>query len=192
MHPETKASQNASLARKTAAENAVVSFTAATAKATGKAERTIRLAAARGKARWNEKDANENSSLAFTESTSEATGEDECPAQEAHAIARRKAIYEELHPETKATYEGGTFKGNQHAEKVVGDNLSFVSTTSEATGKDRRTIERAAARGKALGDDLDAVAGTSLDKGVELDALAKMGEEERKPIIERAKAGERA
>src|SRR5208283_533106 len=33
---------------------------------------------------------------------------------------------------------------------------------------------RASARGEALGDDLGQVAGTSLDKGVELDALAKM------------------
>jgi hypothetical protein len=49
----------------------------------------------------------------------------------------------------------------------VGDNLSFTSATSDATGKDRRTVERAAARGEALGDDLNDIAGTSLDKGVE-------------------------
>jgi len=54
------------------------------------------------------------------------------------------------------------------------DNLSFCLATAEAIGKDRRSVERAAARGEALGDDLGAVTGTSLDKGVELDALAKM------------------
>jgi hypothetical protein len=54
----------------------------------------------------------------------------------------------------------------------VSDNLSFTISTAAATGKDRRTVERAAARGEALGDDLGAVTGTSLDKGVELDALA--------------------
>jgi hypothetical protein len=83
------------------------------------------------------------------------------------AIFRRKAIYEELHPETKATYAGGVFKGNQHS--AVTDNLSitnFASATADATGKDERTIRRAAARGEALGDDLGAVTGTSLDKGV--------------------------
>jgi ParB family chromosome partitioning protein len=70
------------------------------------------------------------------------------PAMEpASAIFRRKAIYEELHPETKAE----AFKGNQHTG-VVSDNLSFTSATSDATGKDRRTVERAAARGEALGD----------------------------------------
>ena len=108
-------------------------------------------------------------------------------AQEAAAVSRRKAIYEELHPETK---HGGDRKSDQV------DNLStrserFTAETSKATGKDERTIRRAAARGAALGEDLAAITGTSLDKGVELDALAKMKPEDRKPIVERAKAGER-
>ena len=58
------------------------------------------------------------------------------PAEEAGAVARRKAIYEELHPETK-------HGANQHTRGV--DNLStpsdrFTAATSEATGKDERTI----------------------------------------------------
>jgi hypothetical protein len=40
-----------------------------------------------------------------------------------------------------------------------------------------------------LGEDLKAVEGTSLDKGVELDALAKMPSEHA-PLIERAVAGD--
>ena len=63
------------------------------------------------------------------------------------------------------------------------DNLSitnFASATADATGKDERTIRRAAARGEAIRDDLGAVTGTSLDKGVELDALAKLPKDERK------------
>jgi hypothetical protein len=35
-------------------------------------------------------------------------------------------------------------------------------------------VRRAAARGEALGDSRADIAGTFLDKGVELDALAKM------------------
>jgi hypothetical protein len=31
--------------------------------------------------------------------------------------------------------------------------MSFASSTAAATGKDKRTVERAAARGKALGED---------------------------------------
>lgn len=109
------------------------------------------------------------------------------PAQEAEAIARRKAIYEELHPETK-------HGANQHTRGVdilsTPETKRFTAATSEATGKDERAIRRAAARGEALGDDLAQIADTSLDKGVELDALAKMDPEARKPIIERARAGE--
>ena len=86
------------------------------------------------------------------------------PAQEAAAIFRRKQIYEALHPETRA-------EANASAERKTSDNLSFVSATAQTVGKDKRTVERAAARGEALGDDLAAVAGTSLDKGIELDAL---------------------
>jgi hypothetical protein len=50
---------------------------------------------------------------------------------------RRKPIYEELRPETKA----GEFKGNQHTG-VVSDNLSFAASTADATGKDASTIIR--------------------------------------------------
>lgn len=103
------------------------------------------------------------------------------PAQEASAIFRRKQIYEELHPETKH----GAASPSKDCKLQ-----SFVAATSEAIGKDKSTISRAAARGEALGADLDAVTGTSLDKGVELDALVKMEPDERAPIIERARAGE--
>jgi ParB/RepB/Spo0J family partition protein len=108
------------------------------------------------------------------------------PAQEAAALTRRKTIYEELHPETKAE----AFKGNRHTGSLASENSAFTSATAETTGKSRRSVEIAAARGAALGDDLAEIAGTSLDKGVELDALAKMKPEQRKPIIDRAKAGE--
>jgi ParB family chromosome partitioning protein len=87
------------------------------------------------------------------------------PAEEASAIFRRKAIYEALHPETR---HGGDRKSDQVANSAT----RFTASTSEATGKSERAVQIAAARGEALGADLDAVTGTSLDKGVELDALA--------------------
>jgi ParB family chromosome partitioning protein len=110
------------------------------------------------------------------------------PAQEASATFRRKAIYEELHPETKAGAAGASARWNG---KDANENSAFASATSDAIGKNRRSVEIAAARGEALGDDLGAVTGTSLDKGVELDALAKLPKDERKGLIDRAKAGER-
>jgi len=65
-----------------------------------------------------------------------------------------------------------------------------VVDTATKTGKSARSISRDATRAKSLGDDLDRVAGTSLDKGSELDALAAMSPEQRAPLIERAVAGE--
>jgi ParB-like chromosome segregation protein Spo0J len=110
------------------------------------------------------------------------------PAQEGKAIARRKAIYEELHPETKAGTAGANARWG---EGNANEKSAFASSTADATGKGRRSIEIAAARGEALGEEnLDAITGTSLDKGVELDALAKMPEGDRKVLIGRAKAGE--
>ena len=66
---------------------------------------------------------------------------------------RRKAIYEELHPETK---HGGN-AGGPSGQFVHTAKADFASATADATGKDERTIRRAAARGEALGDDLGAV-----------------------------------
>ena len=106
------------------------------------------------------------------------------PAERALFTRRRKEIYEALHPETKNGAHGG--RGGKTNET---DNLSFSKDTADRTGVDRRTVERDAARG-SIGDDLSDLKGTSLDKGVELDALAKMEPGERKDIIARAKAGE--
>lgn len=115
------------------------------------------------------------------------------PAQEAAAIAERKTIYEELYPETKAGAAQAAGMNKALGRGDVGANSAptFTESTVAATGKSERSIEVANARAKALGPDLDAVTGTSLDKGVELDALAKMAPEDRAPIIERARAGER-
>lgn len=61
-------------------------------------------------------------------------------------LLRRKEIYESLHPETKATYDGGAFRGNQH-QKVVTDKMSattksFVQDTADRWGIDPRTVRR--------------------------------------------------
>jgi len=61
------------------------------------------------------------------------------PAQEASAIFRRKAIYEELHPEAK---HGGN-AGGPSGQFVHTGKADFASATSDATGKDERTIRRA-------------------------------------------------
>lgn len=107
------------------------------------------------------------------------------PAEAALQTARRKEIYETLHPETK-------HGGDRASRKICDLNASnrFTAETASVAGKSERAVQLDAARGEALGDDLEAIAGTSLDKGVELDALAKLPEPERKQIIQRAIAGE--
>ncbi|WP_299313516.1 ParB N-terminal domain-containing protein [uncultured Halomonas sp.] len=112
-------------------------------------------------------------------------------AQRASAIKRRKALWEQRHGEPKETggttcptsLKDGRKAGPQHERQ-------FASDTAERTGQSKKDINRHVSRAEALGDDLEAVTGTSLDKGVELDALKKLAPEERKPLIERAQAGE--
>jgi N6-adenosine-specific RNA methylase IME4 len=106
------------------------------------------------------------------------------PIERALHVARRKKLYETLHPETKAKVAGGKAR-----QGTASDNLSFAESTAKATGKNRRSVERDAARG-----DLDGIGeaiGTSLDKGEELDHLIKLPAHRRDALIARAKGGEK-
>lgn len=61
-------------------------------------------------------------------------------------LLRRKEIYEALHPETKATYNGGSFRGNQHSgevtDKMSATSKSFAKDTADRLGVTARTVER--------------------------------------------------
>jgi ParB/RepB/Spo0J family partition protein len=119
------------------------------------------------------------------------------PAERALAQARRKAIYQQLHPETKNHAAGN---GRTKAELVGQDGQATDRTSpaprydeaaADATGHSERTIRRDVTRGEALGDAaLAKVARTSLDKGEELDALAKLPPDQREKLIGRAAKGE--
>jgi hypothetical protein len=103
-------------------------------------------------------------------------------------MARRKELYEVQFPETKA---GGDRKSAK--AKSNGQNVRKVDAFAKATatGKTERTVRRAVARSAALGaETLTRIKGTSLAKGVEQDALAKLTPEQREPIIARAEAGD--
>jgi N6-adenosine-specific RNA methylase IME4/ParB-like chromosome segregation protein Spo0J len=109
------------------------------------------------------------------------------PAEEAAAVTRRKQIYEELYPTTR--HGGDRRSSPQNADLKT---KSFTAATAEATGKSCSTIERAAKRGKELDSaTLEKVVGTALDKGDELDALAKLSDHRRVALIDRAAAGEK-
>ena len=102
---------------------------------------------------------------------------------------RRKQIWEALHPVE--------IQVGKDCPPVIGyaspppQTKGFAASTAEATGMTKRSINQHVARVDALGDEaLTKVAHTSLDSGVELDALAKMPAPERAVLIERAAAGE--
>ena len=105
------------------------------------------------------------------------------PAQRAAAIKRRKQIWEALHPEQSGA--------SCATLPVTGrGNTQFAANTASVSGESKSHINRHLARAEALGDDLAAVAGTSLDKGVELDALKVLPVAERKALIAQAHRGE--
>lgn len=112
-------------------------------------------------------------------------------AERARSVARRKAIYETLNPE--AAFEARP--GRAGKSRQVGDNSvpaeRFTAATARATGRSERAVQRDAERGTKIEKPvLDQIVGTSLDKGAELDALAKRPVEEQRSLAERAAAGE--
>lgn len=118
-------------------------------------------------------------------------------AQRSHYTKRRKQIWEALYPTQKEERQRVSDLPEQVGQLVPPvakhghqQEKAFAASTAAITGEDKRTINRHIARAEALGDDLPRVQGTSLDKGVELDALARLPEPERKELIERANAGE--
>ena len=128
-------------------------------------------------------------------------------SQRSSFTKRRKEIWEALYPAQKeerqrvadlpepvANTEVAQAAPPQFAGQLGGarpQEKAFAASTSAITGESKSQINRHIARAEALGDDLPRVQGTSLDKGVELDALAKLPEPERKELIERANAGEK-
>lgn len=99
------------------------------------------------------------------------------PAQEADCLKRRKELWERR-------------ESGRNPPTLTGrGNSGFARDVEQRTGKPKRTINEAISRAARI-DNVAELAGTSLDKGVELDALSKLTPEQQKPLIERAKAGE--
>jgi len=118
------------------------------------------------------------------------------PAERAAATARRKCIYEQLHPETKHGEVGrGRAKDRVANLATLSDDEPaerFTEATSKATGHSERAVQRDARRGAAIGaEGLKRLKGTSLDKGEELDALAKLPAKQREALIDQAAAGKK-
>jgi N6-adenosine-specific RNA methylase IME4 len=109
------------------------------------------------------------------------------PVERALHVGRRKEFYEKLHPETKTGKTPGKAGGGKKAKSAK--FASFAEVTANAIKQSKRKVQLDAARAKnvlVLAD----IAGTSLDQGDELDALAKLPEAEQRKLAEQAKAGE--
>jgi ParB family transcriptional regulator, chromosome partitioning protein len=68
------------------------------------------------------------------------------PLDTAVFLSERKRVYEKLHPEMAS----GVFKGNQYTGKVVGDIVSFTTSTAEKFAMSVRNVERMVRAGGAL------------------------------------------
>lgn len=94
------------------------------------------------------------------------------PSDRARQTARRKEIYEALHPETK---HGGNLEGAGVANLATPETPRFTETTARITGQSERVVQRDAERGsKILDEVLDLIRGTKLDTGTYLDKLKAM------------------
>ena len=103
-------------------------------------------------------------------------------------VARRKELYEKLHPETK---HGGDRRSAGARSSSQNENLkAFVADIAVKTGKGRSTVARDVTRAKKVAV-LDDIAGNCLDKGDEIDALGKLPEGEQRKLATAAKAGEK-
>jgi hypothetical protein len=94
------------------------------------------------------------------------------PAERAAHVARRKAIYEELNPQTKAGSAGAEARWNA-TDKL--STASFAAETAKISGKDERTVRRDADRGeKVIPEVIDLITGTKLDTGAYLDQIKRL------------------
>lgn len=111
------------------------------------------------------------------------------PSERAVHQAERKALYLKLHPETKHGGAPGKAGGGKKAKDAK--LASFVKDTAKKTGKAKRTIARDVFRGEKIDPQaLADLAGTCLDSGTELDAMAKLPVAEQRSLAEAAKRGE--
>ena len=117
-------------------------------------------------------------------------------AERASALARRNKLHVQIFgsPKAKGAHAAHAVMGHEHdATAKLAD--AFTDATAKVTGDSVRKIRRDVHRGEALGEAaLAKVVRTSLDKGEELDALAKLKKEapeKCEALIERAAAGEK-
>lgn len=112
--------------------------------------------------------------------------EDLSKVDRARQLKRRKEIYEELHPETRASASGGTFHGNQVTGSLRRncDGLPgpprFTKDTADNTGRSERSVQQyVAIADKCLDEALDLVRGTRLETTDYLNMLKNVSQDDQ-------------
>jgi N6-adenosine-specific RNA methylase IME4 len=111
------------------------------------------------------------------------------PAERAIHIAARQPLYEKLHPETKHGGAPGAGKGQGKRVRKDAETASFVKDTATKTNRKPRTVAKDTTRARRIPRITETI-GTPLDKADELDALAKLPQDQQDDLIDRAVAGE--
>lgn len=102
------------------------------------------------------------------------------PAETAEHLAKRKDIWAAKSGETGTNCSSLGGRGN----------LSFASETAQQTGRSKQDVNRAIARAEKIAPDvIHMVKGTVMDKGVELDALARLSVEDQRKAVEMVNTG---
>ena len=115
------------------------------------------------------------------------------PAERAAHQHARKELYERLHPQTRKGSAGGRAKSakSQGAKDQVDTwHPAYIDDAATKSGRSRASISRETNRGKSIPDVAD-LAGTSRDKGTELDALGRLPSDVREQLAAEAKAGKK-
>lgn len=94
-------------------------------------------------------------------------------------IRRRQEVWESINGPAKAVGARAANAAMGKGDATPDSGVAFTTDTATSTRRAASTIRQVALRGRELGTNLHKIAGTSLDKGVEMDALIKMDEPER-------------
>ena len=113
------------------------------------------------------------------------------PAEHARLTQRRAEIIKVLAAQDGTASEAKASKqALRRAGHLTGPDGASTRDQARRTGQTKDKVQRSQKRGGILGSLIDRVVGTSLDKGVELDALTKLPEPEREALVNRAADGE--
>jgi ParB family chromosome partitioning protein len=114
------------------------------------------------------------------------------PAEHAMLTVRRGEILKKLAEQDGTLSQNATAsrQAQRRAGQRPGHEVASVRDQAKRTGGTKDKIQRSRKRGRLLGPFLDRIRGTSLDKGAELDALAKLSKAEQEDLGNRAARGE--